>query len=193
MLFDLQLTHDCNYMYSHVVHPMCNTDDGENNPISYQIGETLIIGSGNGDALTGGNLGGVFFGNAGDDSLTGGDGVDLLVGGLDNDYLHGGAGNDVLDGGEGIDTASYSGATQSVTIDLKYSEKIRDKFDEYILTINPNFTFAHALASTALEASNQQVFFAEHLPSLTELSKLEDPYSANYHFVKNLIFKTIDA
>ena len=30
------------------------------------------------------------------------------------------------------------GCLESVTIDLKYSEKIRDKFDEYILTINPN-------------------------------------------------------
>ncbi len=62
-----------------------------------------------------------------------------------------------------------------------------------IETINPNFTFSHALASTALEASNQQVFFAEHLRSLTELSQLEDPYSANYHFIKNMIFKTIEA
>ena len=26
----------------------------------------------------------------------------------------------------------------SVTIDLKYGENIRDKFDEYILTMNPN-------------------------------------------------------
>lgn len=62
-----------------------------------------------------------------------------------------------------------------------------------ILKINPNFNFSHALASTALEASNQQIFFGEHLPSLTELSELEDPYSANYHFLKNLIFKTIEA
>ncbi|WP_258101600.1 TetR/AcrR family transcriptional regulator [Marinoscillum pacificum] len=76
---------------------------------------------------------------------------------------------------------------------FKGYKSLCDHIAALILNINPNFTFAHALASTALEASNQQVFFAEHLPSLTELSKLEDPYSANYHFVKNLIFKTIDA
>lgn len=76
---------------------------------------------------------------------------------------------------------------------FKGYKSLCDLIAELILKINPNFTFAHALASTALEASNQQVFFAEHLPSLTELSQLEDPYSANYHFVKNMIFKTIDA
>ncbi len=75
---------------------------------------------------------------------------------------------------------------------FKGYKSLCDAIAELILSLNPNFTFAHALASTAIEASNQQIFFAEHLPSLTELSQLEDPYSANYHFVKNMIFKSID-
>lgn len=75
---------------------------------------------------------------------------------------------------------------------FKGYKSLCDHIAELIIQINPNFTFARALATTALEASNQQVFFAEHLPSLTELSQLDDPYSANYHFVKNMIFKTID-
>lgn len=40
-----------------------------------------------------------------------------------------------------------------------------------ILEINPEYPYAHALTSTALEASHQQGFFALHLPSLTEISK----------------------
>ncbi|MFN7118559.1 MAG: TetR/AcrR family transcriptional regulator [Saprospiraceae bacterium] len=36
--------------------------------------------------------------------------------------------------------------------------------------INPNYPYPRALASTLLEMSNDQVYFAEHLPSLTEIS-----------------------
>ncbi len=37
--------------------------------------------------------------------------------------------------------------------------------------INPNYRYPHAIASTMLEASHQQAFFAQHLPSLTEVSE----------------------
>lgn len=39
-----------------------------------------------------------------------------------------------------------------------------------IRAINPQYTYAHALTSTMLEAAHQQAFFADHLPSLTEIS-----------------------
>jgi len=37
--------------------------------------------------------------------------------------------------------------------------------------INPNYTYATALISTAVESSHNQKYFSEHLPSLTEVSK----------------------
>jgi Ca2+-binding RTX toxin-like protein len=57
-------------------------------------------------------------GNGAANVLSGLGGDDILVGLLGNDTLNGGAGADRLDGGAGIDTASYSGATEGVTVDL---------------------------------------------------------------------------
>jgi hypothetical protein len=57
--------------------------------------------------------------------------------------------------------------------------------------INPKFPYAHALISTVLEASNQQIYFAEHLPTLTELSKSNSKFEDNYKFIENLVFTTI--
>ena len=37
-----------------------------------------------------------------------------------------------------------------------------------VLEIRPDYAFPHALASTLLEASRKQLFFAQHLPSLTD-------------------------
>ena len=52
------------------------------------------------------------------ETLIGGPGDDVLHGGGGNDGLIGDGGNDVLDGGPGGDTASYSGSTTAVRVDL---------------------------------------------------------------------------
>ena len=70
--------------------------------------ESVIGGLGD-DTITGDANDNTLWGNAGNDTLTGGDG---------DDTLNGGSGNDTLDGGAGADTASYTSATQAVTIDL---------------------------------------------------------------------------
>lgn len=62
-------------------------------------------GSGS-DTITGNAANNVLWGNAGNDKLYGGDGNDTLVGGT---------GADRLDGGIGIDTASYSGASATIS------------------------------------------------------------------------------
>jgi hypothetical protein len=36
--------------------------------------------------------------------------------------------------------------------------------------INPSYPYPHALASTLLETSRKQLFFAQHLPSLADAS-----------------------
>ena len=65
------------------------------------------------------------------------------------------------------------------------------KIAQFVKDINPDYPHPHALITTALEAANQQVFFAEHLPSLTELSQSKDPFEGNYLFIREFIFNTI--
>ena len=45
--------------------------------------------------------------------------------------------------------------------------RIADVFAEY----NPEYKYPHSLASTLVETAPHQMFFSEHLPSLTDLSK----------------------
>ena len=61
----------------------------------------------------------------------------------------------------------------------------------YIKEINPNFEYTHSLVSTCLEAAHQQVFFAQHLPTLSDIDRKGDIHSQNYDFILTLIFKTI--
>ncbi|MEQ8583728.1 MAG: TetR/AcrR family transcriptional regulator [Marinoscillum sp.] len=67
------------------------------------------------------------------------------------------------------------------------------KIATFITEINPAYPYPNTIVSTAMLVANQQIFFAEHLPSLTELSKESDPYAANYEFLKSMIFQTIEA
>ncbi|MEQ9285349.1 MAG: TetR/AcrR family transcriptional regulator [Cyclobacteriaceae bacterium] len=59
--------------------------------------------------------------------------------------------------------------------------------------INPAYPYPHALVSTILEASHQQAFFAQHLPSLTEISmkKKESLERQVYTFIEEFVFKLI--
>ena len=61
------------------------------------------------DTLTGNAVANELRGHEGNDTLAGADGNDTLIGGNDNDSLN---------GGTGIDTASYSGASGAVTVNL---------------------------------------------------------------------------
>lgn len=57
---------------------------------------------------------------------------------------------------------------------------------------NPNFPYPNALISTALEASHQQEFFAQHLPSLTEVKK-DDPemHDKIFNYLQHLVMSAI--
>ena len=54
---------------------------------------------------------------------------------------------------------------------FKGFKELCNKIALLITSINPNYRFPHAVVSTLIEASHQQSFFAQHLPSLTEISK----------------------
>ena len=98
------------------------SDDGVDNPTSYVIDDTLVIGSDEADTLTSGDEGGVFFGNAGDDLMTGGDGADQLTGNLGDDTLEGEGGDDVIDGGDGVDEAVFVDGTAATPAVSQVSE-----------------------------------------------------------------------
>ena len=43
-----------------------------------------------------------------------------------------------------------------------------------VVAINPAYPYPHALVSTLLEAARKQLFFAQHLPSLTDAGPVVD-------------------
>lgn len=49
-----------------------------------------------------------------------------------------------------------------------------------MLEITPNFQFSHMLTSTVIEGAHQQKYFADHLPSLTDMPNKEDTISSFY-------------
>jgi len=62
-----------------------------------------------------------------------------------------------------------------------------------IKEIDSNYQYPHAVVSTILEASHQQAFFAQHLPSLTEI-KRDSEKSIELqvcHFIDQFIFKLL--
>ncbi|MBP7759740.1 MAG: type I secretion C-terminal target domain-containing protein [Alphaproteobacteria bacterium] len=99
------------------------------------------------DTLTALNNGAanIYYGGAGNDTLSTLDGYDTLAGGLGNDMLDGGDGDDILEGGEGndglsggagTDTAFYAYNTAAVFVDLSQTGANAD--DSYDGT-TPNF------------------------------------------------------
>ncbi len=68
------------------------------------------------------------------------------------------------------------------------------KIADMVKEINPTYKYPHALISTVLQASHQQIFFSQHLPSLTELDfsshQLNDQ---NFDFLYLLVLNTIQS
>ena len=53
-------------------------------------------------------------------------------------------------------------------------KKVVEFVSSIILEINPTYEFPNMLISTMIEGSNQQRFFAEHLPRLTNINQKDD-------------------
>lgn len=63
---------------------------------------------------------------------------------------------------------------------------------EMVLDINSGYPYPHALISTVMEAAHQQLFFAEHLPSLTEIKGTQRSPEETAVFLKHLVFAAVD-
>ncbi|NOS92822.1 MAG: TetR/AcrR family transcriptional regulator [Cyclobacteriaceae bacterium] len=67
------------------------------------------------------------------------------------------------------------------------------KITTVILEVNPSYPYAASLVSTILVSSNQQLFFSEHLPSLTTIGTGQERYTQLYKFMENIVFKSIQS
>jgi AcrR family transcriptional regulator len=59
--------------------------------------------------------------------------------------------------------------------------------------INPHYLFANSIVSTLLLTINHQMFYAKHLPSLTDLKPTHHMQDELYTFCESFIFKSIAA
>lgn len=65
------------------------------------------------------------------------------------------------------------------------------KLASIIQEYNPQFKYAHALATTLIESSHQQIFFAQNLPSLTELKVVGEDTSQVATYLEHIAFKIL--
>lgn len=66
------------------------------------------------------------------------------------------------------------------------------KISGFMLELNKDYPYSHALASTILESAHQQVYFSQHLPSLTELKvKSKEDYEKVVEYLEHLVFKQL--
>lgn len=63
---------------------------------------------------------------------------------------------------------------------FKEYKQVVQRVSEIVLEVNPSYEFPHMLISTVVEGMHQQRYFADHLPSLTDIKKGEDVISEFY-------------
>lgn len=68
-------------------------------------------------------------------------------------------------------------------------KRLVNRISDIIIEINPDFKYPHMLISTMLEGANNQRYFAEHLPNLTDTVEGED---AIVSFYTKMVFRTIE-
>lgn len=65
------------------------------------------------------------------------------------------------------------------------------KIADIVLEINPDYLYAHSLISMIIESSHNQLFFANHLPSLTNIKVTEQDYSQLEKYLEHILFSAI--
>lgn len=67
-------------------------------------------------------------------------------------------------------------------------KSVVQRVSDLILLVNPDYPYPHMLISTVIEGVHHQRYFAEHLPSLTDVGKGGDTIS---EFYQQLVFNAI--
>ena len=66
------------------------------------------------------------------------------------------------------------------------------KVADVILEITPNFPYPHSFASTLFEMANNEIYFAEHLPRLTDIKVKNGDYNEVIKLLKYYKCKMLD-
>lgn len=74
---------------------------------------------------------------------------------------------------------------------FKEYKSLCNKIGKLITEINPHYPYPISLVSTLFEAGKKQVFFAQHLHSLTEACIQNNDYSSIAAFLEHLAFSAI--
>lgn len=70
-------------------------------------------------------------------------------------------------------------------------KNLANRFAEIIVEIAPDYPYPHALAVTSIESSRKQIFYALHLPTLTELKVTDDDSSQIAEYLEDMLFKVL--
>jgi AcrR family transcriptional regulator len=71
-------------------------------------------------------------------------------------------------------------------------KKLSEKVAGVITEINPDFAYPHALASNLFEMANNHIYFAEHLPRLTDVKVEGENYEEVEQMLEYFAFKLLD-
>lgn len=72
-------------------------------------------------------------------------------------------------------------------------KSLSNKIATAIKQVNPHYEFSHSLASTVLLIIRHQLYYAQHLPSLSDIKyHPKKQYKRLYQLIENLVFKTIE-
>ncbi len=72
---------------------------------------------------------------------------------------------------------------------FKIYKQVVNRVGNIVLELNPKFEYPHTLISTVIEGAHHQRYFAEHLPSLTDVDQKNGNIS---NFYIKLVFKVIE-
>ncbi|TVZ53129.1 TetR/AcrR family transcriptional regulator [Dokdonia sp. Hel_I_53] len=71
----------------------------------------------------------------------------------------------------------------------KTYKRVVQRISDIVLELNPDYDFPHMLISTVIEGAHHQRYFAEHLPSLTNVKEGQKTIE---NFYSDLVFKAIN-
>ena len=74
----------------------------------------------------------------------------------------------------------------------KSYKSLIQKVADVILDINPEFPYPHSLANNLFEMANNEIFFAEHLPRLTDMKVSNENYEQVNKLLKYYKSKILD-
>lgn len=94
---------------------------------------------------------------------------------------------------DGIKTYHTKGVDEDnkVGFFLDY-KRLVEKVAGVISEINPDFPYPHTMASNLFEMANNQIYFAQHLPRLTDLKLENDDFDAVVKMLEFFVFKVLE-